>query len=117
MGRKYWKKRSYIFQGFVNENPLQEDTPENPIRRFVISPSIFNLIKDALMDPDIQEMPTDYTAGLDFRITKTTKGQYADYSTSKWARKETALTELKWQLLKQMAYIHLVISSLRNLAK
>jgi len=93
MGRKYWKKRSYIFQGFVNENPLQEDTPENPIRRFVISPSIFNLIKDALMDPDIQEMPTDYTAGLDFRITKTTKGQYADYSTSKWARKETALTE------------------------
>ena len=87
------KKRSYIFQGFVNENPLQEDTPENPIRRFVISPSIFNLIKDALMDPDIQEMPTDYTAGLDFRITKTTKGQYADYSTSKWARKETALTE------------------------
>jgi hypothetical protein len=93
MGRKYWKKRSYIFQGFVNENPLQEDTPENPIRRFVISPSIFNLIKDALMDPDIQEMPTDYTAGLDFRITKTTKGQYADYSTSKWARKESALTE------------------------
>ena len=65
MGRKYWKKRSYIFQGFVNENPLQEDAPENPIRRFVISPSIFNLIKDALMDPDIQEMPIDYNAGLD----------------------------------------------------
>jgi|TARA_R110000823_G_C15676059_1_gene473675 hypothetical protein len=43
------------------------------------------------MDPDIQEMPTDYTAGLDFRVTKTTKGQYADYSTSKWSRKETAL--------------------------
>ena len=94
MGRKYWKKRSYIFQGFVTENPLAEDnTPDNPIRRFVISPSIFNLIKDALMDPDIQELPTDYTQGLDFRITKTTKGQYADYSTSKWARKETALTE------------------------
>lgn len=93
MGRKYWKKRSYIFQGFVTENTLQEDAPENPIRRFVISPSIFNLIKDALMDPDIQEMPTDYTQGLDFRITKTTKGQYADYSTSKWARKETALSE------------------------
>ena len=93
MGRKYWKKRSYVFQGFVTENTLQEDSPANPIRRFVISPSIFNLIKDALMDPDIQEMPTDYTQGLDFRISKTTKGQYADYSTSKWARKETALTE------------------------
>ncbi len=93
MGRKYWKKRSYIFQGFVNENPMTDDnTPDSPIRRFVISPSIFGIIKDALMDPDIQELPTDPEMGLDFRITKTTKGQYADYSTSKWARKETALT-------------------------
>ena len=96
MGRKYWKKRSYIFQGFVTGNPLNEDTlPENPIRRFVISPSIFTLIKDALMDPDIQELPIDYENGLDFRVTKTTKGQYADYSTSKWARKESALTEVQ----------------------
>ena len=43
MGRKYWKKRSYIFQGFVNENPLNETAPENPIRRFVIG-SKFNII-------------------------------------------------------------------------
>jgi len=38
-------------------------------------------------------LPTDLMRGLDFRITKTSKGGYADYSTSKWARKETALTE------------------------
>jgi hypothetical protein len=31
--------------------------------------------------------------GLDFRIAKTSKGGYADYSTSKWSRKESALTE------------------------
>lgn len=93
MGRKYWKKKSYLFQGFVKENPLADDkTPENPIRRFVISPQIFNLIKAALMDPELESMPTDYTAGLDFTITKTSKGGYADYSTSKWSRKETALT-------------------------
>ena len=93
MGRKYWKKRSYIFQGFVTENPLSEEAPENPIRRFVISPQIFNIIKSALMDPDMENMPTDYMNGTDFRVTKTTKGQYADYSTSKWARKERALDE------------------------
>jgi hypothetical protein len=93
MGRKYWKKKSYLFQGFVRENPLADDkTPENPIRRFVISPQIFNLIKAALMDPELESMPTDYTAGLDFTVTKTSKGGYADYSTSKWSRKETALT-------------------------
>jgi hypothetical protein len=94
MGRKYWKKRSYIFQGFVRENPMNEDkTPENPIRRFIIGPQIFATIKSALMDPELEELPTDLLRGLDFRITKTAKGGYADYSTSKWARKESALTE------------------------
>jgi hypothetical protein len=91
MGRKYWKKRSYVFQGFVVENSLDEETPENPIRRFIINPSIFNIIKGALMDSDFEELPTDYEAGTDFRLTKTTKGQYADYSTSSWARRERSL--------------------------
>ena len=92
MGRKYWKKRSYLFQGFVRDNPLSDDkTPENPIRRFIISPQIFNLIKNALMDPDMENLPTDYAGGLDFNIKKTSKGGYADYNTSTWARKESAL--------------------------
>jgi len=92
MGRKYWKKRSYIMQGFVRENPIADDTSTNPIRRFIMGPQIFNVIKSALMDPELEELPTDYQRGLDFRITKTSKGGYADYSTSKWARKESALT-------------------------
>ena len=92
MGRKYWKKRSYVFQGFVVESSLQEDTtPDNPIRRFIINPSIFNIIKGALMDSDFVELPTDIEQGTDFRLTKTTKGQYADYSTSSWARRERSL--------------------------
>jgi len=92
MGRKYWKKRSYVFQGFVAESSLQEDsTPENPIRRFIINPSIFNIIKGALMDSDFTELPTDIEQGTDFRLTKTTKGQYADYSTSSWSRRERSL--------------------------
>jgi hypothetical protein len=94
MGRKYWKKRSYVFQGFVRENPIGDDkSPANPIRRFIIGPQLFTLIKGALMDPELEELPTDYMRGLDFRITKTSKGGYADYNTSKWARKESALTE------------------------
>jgi len=94
MGRKYWKKRSYIFQGFVKDNPLSDDTtPENPIRRFIIGPQIFQIIKQALMDPEMEELPTDYTAGVDFRLNKTSKGQYADYSTSNWARRDRPLSE------------------------
>jgi hypothetical protein len=94
IGRKYWKKRSYIFQGFVVNNPLDSDaTSDNPIRRFVINPSIFKIIKAALMDPEMDNLPTDYENGTDFRLTKTQKGQYADYSTSNWARRERGLTE------------------------
>ena len=94
MGRKYWKKRSYIFQGFVADDPLKEDSqPENPIRRFIIGPQIFQLIKAALMDPDMEELPTDYTAGVDFRLSKGTKGGYADYGASNWARRERPLSD------------------------
>ena len=93
MGRKYWKKKSYIFQGFVLNNPLAEESPENPIRRFIIGPQIFNIIRSALMDPEMEELPTDSVRGVDFRITKTSKGGYADYSTSKWSRRERALDE------------------------
>ena len=94
MANKYWKKRSYLFQGFVRQNPIGDDkTPTNPIRRFVISPQIFTIIKSSLMDPEMEELPTDYMHGLDFNIKKSSKGGYADYSTSNWARKESALTE------------------------
>ena len=96
MGRKYWKKRSYIFQGFVVEDPIKEDKiPENPIRRFIIGPQIYNIIRSALMDPELDELPTDFLKGLDFRIAKTSKGGFADYSTSKWSRRERALSDVE----------------------
>jgi hypothetical protein len=94
LANKYWKKRSYLFQGFVRQNPIGDDkTPANPIRRFIISPQIFTIIKASLMDPEMEELPTDFMRGLDLNIKKTSKGGYADYSTSNWARKESALTE------------------------
>jgi len=108
MGRKYWKKKSYLFQGFVRENPLTDDQPPtNPIRRFIISPQIFNLIKAALMDPELENLPTDYQGGLDFTVSKTSKGGYADYSTSKWSRKESALTQDEAAAIEQYGLFNL----------
>ncbi|KAI9549428.1 hypothetical protein GHT06_001828 [Daphnia sinensis] len=43
----------------------------------------------------MEELPTDYMNGLDFNFKKTTKGQYADYSTSNWSRKMTSLNEVE----------------------
>ena len=94
LARLYWKKKSYIFQGFVVSSPFAEEhAPENPIRRFVINPSIFEIIEKSLMDPEMEDLPTDYTSGVDFRIHKTQKGQYFNYSTSDWSRKSRSLSE------------------------
>ena len=108
MGRKYWKKRSYVFQGFVTEDGLKEDSkPENPIRRFIIGPQIFTLIKGALMDPEMEDLPTDFTHGVDFRLIKSSKGGYADYSTSKWSRRERPLTDQEQAAVKQYGLFNL----------
>jgi hypothetical protein len=109
MANRYWKKRSYIYQGFVRQSAIQEDNPppENPIRRFLISPSIHKIVKAAIMDPEIMEIPTDYLRGLDFRISKTMKGENADYSTSSFARRESALTDAEQNAIEQYKLFNL----------
>lgn len=100
LANKYWKKRSYLFQGFVRQNPMGDDkTPANPIRRFIISPQIIPIIQSGLVDPEILELPTHYVKGLDFNIKKTTKGGYSDYSTSNYSRRESPLTEQELQAI------------------
>jgi hypothetical protein len=50
MARRYWKKRSYFFQGFVRESPFREsDASTNPIRQFTIGPQIHTLIHWSLL--------------------------------------------------------------------
>lgn len=107
--KKYWKKRSYIFQGFVVDSPFEEENvPENPIRRFILNNSLFNIIKSSLMDPEMESLPIDYEEGRDFRISKTIKGgKYADYSTSKWSIKSRALTEKELEAIETYGLFNL----------
>lgn len=108
MGRKYWKKRSYIFQGFVVEDGLKEkEQPENPIRRFIIGPQIFQSIRAALVDPELEDLPTDYVHGLDYRMKKGSKGGYADYSTSTWSRRERPLSDEEQAAIKTFGLYNL----------
>ena len=97
LARKYWKKRSYLFQGFVRTNPLDEtDAPENPIRRFSINTNLFTKIRAGLMDNEMEDMPDDYVNGTDFKIIRTRKtteaGTFANYDTSGYLRKSSSLT-------------------------
>jgi len=108
MGRKYWKKRSYIFQGFVVEDGLKEkETATNPIRRFIIGPQIFTSIRAALVDPELEDLPTDYVHGIDYRMKKGSKGGYADYSTSSWGRRERPLSDDEQAAIKQHGLFNL----------
>jgi hypothetical protein len=92
LARVYYKKRSYLFQGFVVNSAFEEPTlPENPIRRFIINPSIYEIIKNSLMNPEMEDLPTDYVGGRDFKLTKTKKGDYANYGTSQWSFKVRGL--------------------------
>ncbi len=91
---KYWVKRTFYMQGFVKQDPMNEnDPPENPIRKFIMGPQIFAIIKAALLDPDMENSPVDLINGTDFIVSKTSKGGFADYGTSKWARKESSVSE------------------------
>lgn len=93
IARTYYKKRSYIFQGFVVNSPLDEEAPENPIRRFVINKSIYDLIYESLLQPNFESLPTDYEGGRDFSIKKSQKGDWANYGTSSWSYSTRSLDE------------------------
>lgn len=95
IARQYWPKKSFLFQGFVVDSELSEtETPENPIRRFIINKTIHKLIESALLDPDMDANPSDEEHGYDFKVVKSKQGgSYADYSTSGFARRPRPLSQ------------------------
>jgi hypothetical protein len=108
LARKYWVKKTYYAQGFVKQDGMgEQDPPENPIRKFIIGPQIFKIIQAALMDPDMENNPVDAVNGTDFIVAKTSKGGFADYGTSKWARKESSLTEDQQAAIAQYGLVDL----------
>lgn len=93
---KYYRKRNYIYQGFVvssDFNEPDEAKPESPIRRFSLNKGIHATIEDSLLSSEFEDMPTDYVGGHDFRIKKTRNGAHASYVTSGWRMKPRSLSE------------------------
>lgn len=108
LASQYWKKKSYIMQGFVRNSPInEEEVPNSPIRRFLMSPQIHNIVRQGLLDPEMDNLPTDFSAGIDFTVNKTTKGKYADYATSRYSRRESALSESDLVAIEQFGLFNL----------
>jgi hypothetical protein len=100
-GKKYWKKRQYIAQALIVEDPLpkNDDTGENAegkVKAISLGFQIYNIIKEAFGSDELEAVPYDFSEGYDFIIKKTEQGQYASYAVgTKFANKQRALTDIE----------------------
>ena len=88
LGKKYYRKKSYIGQVMVVESPV-EHNQEELIKLIEFGPKIFKQILSALGSGDLEENPYELKGGYNFRIKKTKSGEYADYGTSSFSPKQT----------------------------
>jgi hypothetical protein len=97
MGKKYYKKRSYIGQVLVLDSPFDYLDPEeeNPsmVRLIDFGPAVFKCVQTAYKSGDLDEEPFMMKGGYDFRIRKTKDGKWAGYSTSSFSPKQTDIDD------------------------
>lgn len=98
-GKKYWKKKQYLAQVMVVEDPLEAnpttgDTHEGKVRLLSLGFQIYNIIKEAFKSDELEEAPYFYNGGYDFIIKKSEQGNYASYAVgTKFMNKQRDLTE------------------------
>lgn len=99
-GKKYWRKKQYLAQAIVVDDPLPAgedgETHEGKVRNISLGYQLYNIIKEAFAsetDP-LDGIPYDYTDGYDFIIKKTEQGKYSTYVVgTKFASRPRTLTE------------------------
>jgi len=95
MGKAFWRKLDYIVQGLIISTPFEYPikADENPVRMLSLGPKLYKVIEAKIVKGDLEEMPYDMVNGYNFRINKTHQGEYADYTTSDFARKSTPIPD------------------------
>jgi hypothetical protein len=100
-GKKYWKKKQYIAQAIIVDDPLPADettgeTHQGKVRYIALGYQIYNIIKEAFASEDdpLEAIPYEFEGGYDFVIKKTEQGEYASYTVgTKFLSKQRSLTE------------------------
>jgi len=92
MGKRYYRKKSYIGQVIVVESPIEHDQAAL-VKLIEFGPAVFKQIQAAFQSGDLEEAPYEFKGGYNFRIKKTKSGQYASYNTSSFAPKQTDLDD------------------------
>lgn len=94
MGKTFWRKIDYVSQGLVISSAFDYPIADgNPVRMISIGPKLYKTIEAKIVKGDMDEMPYDMVNGYNFSINKTRQGEYADYTTSDFARKSTPIPE------------------------
>lgn len=90
LGKKYYRKLSYIGQCLVIESPIDHDG-DQLIKLVDISTKIFSIINAAFKSGDLECTygPDDLKGGYNFRIKKTKDGKWSSYNTSSFSPKQT----------------------------
>lgn len=88
LGKKYYRKKSYIGQVLVMETPIEHDA-EQLVKLIEFGPAVFKQIQAAFQSGDLEEAPFELKGGYNFRIKKSKSGEYASYTTSSFAPKQT----------------------------
>jgi hypothetical protein len=100
-GKKYWRKKQYIAQALVLEDPLPADkdtglTHQGEVRHIALGYQLYNIIKEAFASEDdpLDASPDDFADGYDFIIKKTEQGEYSTYTMgTKFHSKQRSLSE------------------------
>jgi hypothetical protein len=96
-GKRLYRRKQHLGQVLIVEDPLSYKEGEEPalgkVKLVNISYSVYNKIKEAFDEDELEEVPWDYEEGTDFMIKKTKKGEYANYDASKFLKRERALSE------------------------
>jgi hypothetical protein len=92
LGKKYYRKKSYIGQVLVVETPIEHDQ-EQLVKLIEFGPKIFKQIQASFQSGDLEEAPFELKGGYNFRIKKSKSGEYADYGTSSFAPKQSDVSD------------------------
>jgi len=92
LGKKYYRKKSYIGQVLVIDTTIDHDQ-EQLVKLMEFGPKIFKQIQASFSSGDLEEAPYELKGGYNFRIKKSKSGEYADYGTSSFAPKQSDVAD------------------------
>jgi hypothetical protein len=97
-GKKYWRKKQYLAQALIIEDPLPADKEtgekhQGKVRYLALGNKLYDSIKDAFESGDLEDVPFLHEGGTNFVIKKRQQGEYADYSRSTFAKHPSDLDD------------------------